>query len=112
MFITVWADCLVCVSDLVVWAHKKSQSVDGSLIRPAGHVEQGLLSLIERDTCWCGETDREGLSCSSVSYMSLAVCFILFLVLAFLRGREVSMAGFNKACLGTLSAASLPSILM
>ena len=42
MFITVWADSLVCVFDLVVGAHKKSQSVDGSLIRPAGHVEQGL----------------------------------------------------------------------
>ena len=42
MFLTVWADCLVCVSGLVVGVHKKSQSVDGSLIRLAGHVEQGL----------------------------------------------------------------------
>ena len=30
------------MSDLVVGAHKKSQSIDGSLIRPSGHVEQGL----------------------------------------------------------------------
>ena len=47
-------------------------------------LSKALLSLIERDTCWCSETDREGLSCSSVSYMSLAVCLIVCLVLALL----------------------------